>query len=112
MSMADPFLSSTAMSFSNQGPPFEPWTPPPERARRPFQPRAKVNPSTFTATVSWSNYMRVCQHDGCGRTMGRNGKSYCYGVAPGEPKRDVCRRCHMKLQRRSLKAWRVTNGFG
>jgi hypothetical protein len=111
MTMAAPFFSPTAIFFTNgnYGPP---WTPPPERARRIILPRAKMNPSTFTSTVTWSNYMRYCQHDGCNRVIGRNGKSYLYGVAPGEPKRDVCRRCHRKLQRPSLKKWRIANGFG
>lgn len=111
MTMSEPFFSPTALSFTNQGS-FPPWTPPPERARRVFLPRAKMDPRTFTCVVTWSNYMRYCQHDGCNRVIGRNGKSYSYGVAPGEPKRDVCQRCHHKLQRPSLKAWRVKNGFG
>jgi len=117
--MSDPFFSSTAIQFGNQEstpttfqlgndypyPPVE-WVPPPKRARRIRLPRAKVDPRTFTSTVSWSNYFRVCQHDGCNRAIGFHGKSYHYGVAPGEPKRDVCRRCHMKFYRR-LRAARL-----
>jgi hypothetical protein len=106
MMMSDPFFSPTAIQFGNQGPYVE-WVTPPKRARRIDQPRAKVNSKTFTATVSWSNYFRVCQHDGCNRAIGRNGKSYLYGSAWGEPKRDVCHRCHMKLQRPSRRAWRL-----
>jgi hypothetical protein len=102
----DENFSSTAVFGGNHGPP---WTPPPERARRIVLHRAKVNPKTFTSTTTWSNYMRVCQHDGCGRTMGRNGKSYTYRVAPDDPRRDVCHRCHRKLQRRNLRAWRLEN---
>ncbi len=111
MGMAQPYDGPSTASFGNGfsntfGTPT--YVPAPERARRIVLPRAKVDPSRFRCVVTWSNYMRYCQHDGCNRVMGRNGTSYSYGSAVyDDPSRDVCARCHRKLQRPSLKKWRA-----